>query len=259
MGLKFSDALRLSWSNVVQYKKRSVTITLTLALLFGALLAVLSAASGIEDTLIHTASGGTHGAAYVQVRYDASKAGGSSHFGGSTGAAIDNIDDLSYEKLSPSIRDSDLAKIKARATEYGGEIIGYTWSWQLGFPYNVVTLSAAEDFLSKPISSTPEGKMPALAPDGWKIHEDFVMGEAVSSAVYQVGEIPRTQSGSPTLPGLNPLNLILGQVVGNSMPDTLSSALPKPSMVQPAKTPTKRPAPSNKRMAVPQRMPIRES
>ena len=35
MGLKFSDALRLSWSNIAQHKKRSAIIILTISLLFG--------------------------------------------------------------------------------------------------------------------------------------------------------------------------------------------------------------------------------
>ena len=38
MGLKFSDALRLSWSNIAQHKKRSAVIVLTISLLFGVIM-----------------------------------------------------------------------------------------------------------------------------------------------------------------------------------------------------------------------------
>ena len=35
MSLKFSDALRLSWSNIAQHKKRSAILVVTIALLVG--------------------------------------------------------------------------------------------------------------------------------------------------------------------------------------------------------------------------------
>ena len=40
MGLKFSDALRLSWSNIAEHKKRSVAIIVTISILFGAIMGV---------------------------------------------------------------------------------------------------------------------------------------------------------------------------------------------------------------------------
>lgn len=48
MGLKFSDALRLSWGNVAQYKKRSAIIILTISLLFGVIMGFNFITSGIE-------------------------------------------------------------------------------------------------------------------------------------------------------------------------------------------------------------------
>lgn len=41
MSLKFSDALRLSWSNIAQHKKRSAILVVTGALLAAAVLAVV--------------------------------------------------------------------------------------------------------------------------------------------------------------------------------------------------------------------------
>lgn len=48
MSLKFSDALRLSWSNIAQHKKRSAILVVTIALLFGLVMGFNFLTSGIE-------------------------------------------------------------------------------------------------------------------------------------------------------------------------------------------------------------------
>lgn len=220
VGLRFSDALRLSWKNIARYKKRSTTIILTMSVFFGTLLAVLSAASGLENTIIQLSANKTNGAAYLAVLYDESKIGNATHSGMISG--IDDSSKLSYEIISPDIKESDLAKIQERVAQYGGEIIGYTWHWQIGYPYNVVSLSVAKNFLDKDLDTTPKTKVPALMPNDWKLNEGWVMEEIISPTLYQVGEIPMTQEEyeHPTLPGLNPLNIILEQVHGNTLSNT---------------------------------------
>lgn len=220
VGLRFSDALRLSWQNIARHKKRSAVIILTMSVFFGALSAVLSAASGLENTIIQLSANQTNDAAYLAVLYDESKISNATH--SSMISGIDDLSGLSYEVISPDIKESDLAKIQERVAQYGGEIIGYTWYWQIGYPYNVVSSSVAEDFLDQALDTTPKAKVPALMPNGWKLNEGWVMGEIISPTLYQVGEIPMTQEEyeHPTLPGLNPLNIILGQVHGNTLSNT---------------------------------------
>ena len=49
MGLKFSDALRLSWSNIAEHKKRSVAIIVTISILFGAIMGFNFMLEGLRE------------------------------------------------------------------------------------------------------------------------------------------------------------------------------------------------------------------
>lgn len=220
MGLKFSDALRLSWNNITRYKRRSTAIVFAMSAFFGVLLAILFAASGLEGTIIRLSASKTNDAIYLAVSYDESGAGNAAY--SSMIGGIDNTDELNYERISPDIKESDLAKIQERAVQYGGEIIGYTWYWQVGYPYNILSLSASEDFLDKNLDSTPKNKVPALMSNDWTLNKNLVMADLILPTLYQVGEIPMTQEEyeHPTLPGLNPLNIILGQIHGNTLSNT---------------------------------------
>ena len=55
MGLKFSDALRLSWSNITQHKKRSAAIILTISILFGVIMAFNFMLQGLRGTILDAA------------------------------------------------------------------------------------------------------------------------------------------------------------------------------------------------------------
>ena len=55
MGLKFSDALRLSWSNIAQHKKRSAIIILTISLLFGVVMGFNFMLQGLQGTILDAA------------------------------------------------------------------------------------------------------------------------------------------------------------------------------------------------------------
>ena len=61
MGLKFSDALRLSWSNIAQHKKRSVVIILTISILFGVIMGFNFLTFGMEKTMLSASAGQTGG------------------------------------------------------------------------------------------------------------------------------------------------------------------------------------------------------
>ena len=67
MGLKFSDALRLSWSNIVQHKKRSVAIILTISMLFGIIMAFNFMLQGLRGTILNAALQTNDGKVYLQI------------------------------------------------------------------------------------------------------------------------------------------------------------------------------------------------
>lgn len=69
MGLKFSDALRLSWSNIAQHKKRSVVIILTISILFGVIMGFNFLTFGMEKTMLSASAGQTGGDIYIEARY----------------------------------------------------------------------------------------------------------------------------------------------------------------------------------------------
>ena len=69
MALKFSDALRLSWSNIVQHKKRSAIIVLTISLLFGVIMAFSFILQGLRSTILDAAVQANDGRVYLEVSY----------------------------------------------------------------------------------------------------------------------------------------------------------------------------------------------
>ena len=211
MGLKFSDALRLSWSNIAQHKKRSAIIILTISVLFGVVMGFNFIASGIEETTIAASAGQTGGEVYAWTIYTGNKNGDDDDYHGS----IFEPEEVSGVSLVPVLNEADDVKLRERVSEYGGEVAGYYWSYQMEYTYKVIEKSVVEDFITEDLSEVPEGMVPVLMPEGFLStidNEDLV--KRLESTLYRVGEIPGTEEGKPTLSGANPLNLILGQLPG---------------------------------------------
>lgn len=210
MGLKFSDALRLSWSNVAQHKKRSAVIVLTISLLFGVIMGFNFITSGIEKTVIAAAAGQTGGEVYVEAWYKQVNGGGSWH------ETIENPEGMSLVDLTPVLNEEEERKVRERAAEYDGEIAGYYWYYQLDYPYRVITKTAVEQFIDADLwRSLPADKMPVVMPEGWTppiYGNDTRLHDRLAGTIYRVGSIPSTEEGSPTLEGFNPLNVILAQL-----------------------------------------------
>lgn len=207
MGLKFSDALRLSWSNIAQHKKRSMIIVLTISLLFGVIMGFNFIASGIEETTIAASAGQTGGEVYIEARY--SNWGGNADFN-----SIRSPEEISQISLEPVLSEEDDKKIRERVAEYGGEVAGYYWYYQLDYPYRVIDKVVVEQFIDADLwESLPDEMMPVIMPEGWEpptYAESFA--ERISGTLYRVGSIPSTEAGRPTLAGFNPLNVILAQL-----------------------------------------------
>lgn len=209
MGLRFSDALRLSWSNIAQHKKRSVIIILTISLLFGVIMGFNFIASGIEETAIVASAGQTGGEVYIEARYGSW--GGNADFN-----SIGSPEEISQISLEPVLSEEDDKKIRERVAEYGGEVAGYYWYYQFDYPYRVIDKSVVEQFIDTDLwGSLPNDKMPTIMPEGWKPPQNMEsFKERISGTLYRVGSIPSTEAGKPTFAGFNPLNVILVQLAG---------------------------------------------
>lgn len=211
MSLKFSDALRLSWSNISQHKKRSAILIVTIALLFGVVMGFNFLTSGIEETTISASAGQTGGEVYLEAGY-----GDVSRSGYVEETYIHTPEELAGVSLEPVLDEEADQKVRERAKEYDGEVVGYYWTYQRDFPYKVIERSVVEQFIDEELRQMrPEGKVPVLMPKGWEPPEVIEsLAEGVDEVWYRVGSIPATEAGSPTLDGANPLNLILAQLTG---------------------------------------------
>ena len=220
MGLKFSDAVRLSWSNIAQHKKRSAVIILTISLLFGVIMGFNFITSGIEETTISASAGQTGGEVYIEARYGSW--GGNAGFG-----SIYNPEEMSKISLELVVDEVADERIGERVKEYGGEVVGYYWYYQLDYPYRVITKSAVEQFIDEELwASIPEDKVPTIMPEGWKARTFSFNGETdtrlrdrLGDNLYRVGSVPSTEAGKPTIDGFNPLNIILAQLVSATNDD----------------------------------------
>lgn len=207
MGLRFSDALRLSWGNIAQHKKRSVAIILTTSLLFGIIMGFNFIASGIEETTISASARQTGGEVYIEARYGS--------FSGNTDFdSIYDPESISQVSLEPVLDEEADEKIRERVAQYGGEVVGYYWYYQLDYPYRVIMKSAVEQFIDADLwELLLEDKMPTIMPEGWEPPQnmDNLKGR-LGDTLYRVGSIPSTKAEKPTLAGFNPLNIVLVQL-----------------------------------------------
>ena len=196
MGLKFSDALRLSWSNIAQHKKRSAAIILTISILFGIIMAFNFMLQGLRSTILDAALQANDGKVYLETGYQS--------IAGFGPGRVEKID--SVEKLDTFI--------KEEVERCHGKIIGEKVTYQFKNIFTTITPSVAKNLLGEiDLSSVPEGKVPVLMP----VSEVSQYAEVDEGDYYVVGYYPATLQGSPTLPGFNPANLLLGMVHGSGI------------------------------------------
>lgn len=213
MGLKFSDALRLSWSNIAEHKKRSVIIVLTISLLFGVIMGFNFITSGMEKTVISASAGQTGEEVYLEAWYRQNE-------GNSWHETIEGAKDVGRIDLVPVLGIEEDQKVRERVAEYGGEVLGYYWYYQLDYPYRVIDKTVVERFIDADLwKSLPEEKMPTIMPEGWEPpvysfngETDTRLHDRIGDSLYRVGSIPNTEEGNPTLEEFNPLNVILAQL-----------------------------------------------
>lgn len=195
MGLKFSDALRLSWSNIAQHKKRSAAIIATISILFGVIMAFNFMLQGLQGTILDAALQANDGKVYLEVGYQ--------NIAGFGPGQIEKIDNV--EKLDTFI--------KEEVERYHGKIIGEKKTYQFKNIFTTITPAVAESLLGKfDLLNKPENKIAVLMPS-----ETSQYATVDSENYYIIGTYPTTKQGSPTLPGLNPANLLLSMVHGSGI------------------------------------------
>ena len=195
MGLKFSDALRLSWSNIAEHKKRSVAIVLTISILFGVIMGFNFMLEGLRETILSAALQANDGKVYLEVGYQ--------ELAGFGPGRVEKVD--SEAKLDEFIEEG--------VARYHGKIIGEKLNYQFNNIFETITPAVAESILGEiDLSSVPEDKVAVLMPAETSQYAAVDRGD-----YYIVGTYPSTQQGSPTLPGLNPVNLLLSMVYGSGI------------------------------------------
>ena len=195
MGLKFSDALRLSWSNIAEHKKRSVAIVLTISILFGVIMGFNFMLEGLRETILGAALQANDGKVYLDVGYQ--------ELAGFGPGRVEKVD--SEAKLDEFIKEG--------VTRYHGKIIGEKLNYQFNNIFETITPAVAESISGEiDLSSVPEDKVAVLMPAETSQYAAVDRGD-----YYIVGTYPATQQGSPTLPGLNPVNLLLSMVYGSGI------------------------------------------
>lgn len=216
MSLKISDAFRLSYSNISQHKKRSAIIIFTISLLFGIVMGLCFIVSGIEKTIISASARQTKENIYVQVEYNGRDKNSSKL---NTPDSIFSKEEISRVDLKPRLDEAADAKIRERVSRHGGEVVGYYWCYMLGYSYCAVDKAVAEGFIDKNLwQNMPKEKNPMLAMENWRLPNTKEYEELrlrIGETLHQVGYLPSTKAGSPTLDGFNPINVFLAQLHGN--------------------------------------------
>ncbi len=208
MGLKFSDAVRLSWSNIAQHRKRSFLIVITISVLFMLIVGLDLMFQGIENTVLNASTLASDGKIYVETGFSPAFEG------------------VSFEGYVPS---NAMEIVNQRIERYDGQNVGkvveYTFETievkdstsygqvKIFTPdkYQVTSDSAIHDFINMSLADVPEGKIPVV------LMKDAVLSEQEQTDFYPVGEFPMSNSIDLVLPGgFNVLNWALGSATGRT-------------------------------------------
>ena len=202
MGLKLSDAFRLSWSNIAGHKKRSAAIIITISILFGAIMGFNFMLQGLRETILDAALQANDGKVYLETGYQ----------------NISSINEGDFTELE----DLEAAQKIVRDTvaDYHGKIIGEMTTYQLGNTRWVINQAVADAVgeLDMSLDELKPDQIPFLAPEFEDAHfQGYLWNNGKKDEhLVRVGAYPSTEAGSPTLPGFNPLNLLLGMVHGSA-------------------------------------------
>ncbi len=199
MSLRFSDALRLSWSNVTGHKGRSASVVISISLLFGLIMGFCMVLAGVEDSVLKATTAASGDEIYVRT------------------GILPTVDDPSWWEALPK----DAEKIvEQRVRNYGGEIVGEVADYDIrrvqkvnneifynSIEYHVLSGKFIEGILDRSGINVPDGKIPVL------LSERQSLSVEDEKEFFEVGEFMSTSVGVLTLSGdFNPINLVFSLV-----------------------------------------------
>lgn len=212
MGLKFSDALRLSWSNIAQHKKRSVLIIATVSVLFALIIGLNLVFQGVENTILDVVIQASGGKIYVETGFEPAYRGvsnPSSYLPGNADEIVRKRLERYHGEYAGKVTEYEFEIVKAGESGQYGEVVTYTPDY-----YRVINYGAVADFCDSKLTEVPKGKIPVLLMKGAGLSKEE------QETFYGVGELPFRDQMSLALPGgFNPLNLALGESGGQSHAD----------------------------------------
>jgi len=189
--MKIADTVRLATTNLRQNKRRSVTVVVTMAVIFGLVMGVGFFVGGMHNLLMKSAIGQT-GKLYLNVGYTAQ--------GGTGGKKIDTLDETvpGLEKL---------------VEQYGGKKVGTVKvydSVELG-QVTAVSRDLAEALAIEPLRAVPDGKIGAIKAEGREVDlpEQFVV----------VGKFRGSSRLDMTVGGFSPSNFFVGGIWNFGAPE----------------------------------------
>lgn len=186
MSIKLSDALSLSWKNIFHHKKRSITVIITITILFTTILAYSILVKSIEKLAISASISQTKSKIYLTVQNTEKN------------SVTDEITitnrNLSKLNLSPIINQDSIESIKKEVSEYNGKIVGFYKSYQLDFPYQIIDKQVAESIIDKNLwSDMPQDKIPVITMADWSFPNmpDYkAIKNRLENEIFKVGFIP---------------------------------------------------------------------
>lgn len=187
MGLNFSDALHLSWRNLFQHKKRSITVIIVVSVLFSSVLSYSLLTSGIKKTAINASMSQTKNKIYIKVHKHENEP--------KEEKTIYTKEEIVDIDLRPHKNHDFIKDIENRARLFNGKIIGYYRYYQIDFPYQIVDKSVAESFIDpNSWDKIPEDKIPVVTLDGWKLpsSKDYDgLRNRLKNTIYKVGSLSK--------------------------------------------------------------------
>ena len=194
--LRLADLGRLSWGNVTEHKKRGLLVVVTMSVLFGLLFGMNFMFAGLRDTLVGVDTQATDGKVYIDLVY-------TRRFSGGEEADVVEVADM---KIA-------LARAGEEAAQYGGEALGREFYFESkdGARMRAVDLAVAKNFISSDLADVPQDKVPVLVSNTTQLTAE--QRELLETTYDQVGVIPHiVMLDQLSLPGLNPLNLVLAHI-----------------------------------------------
>lgn len=186
MSIKLSDALSLSLKNIFHHKKRSITVIVTITILFTTILAYSILVKSIEKLAISASMSQTKSKIYLTVQ-DTEK-------NSVTNEITITNSVLSKLNLSPTINQDSIENIKKEVSEYNGKIVGFCKSYQLDFPYQIIDKHVAESIIDKNLwSDIPQDKIPVITMADWSFPNtpDYkAIKNRLENEIFKVGFIP---------------------------------------------------------------------